>query len=114
MGEASYGTKIQNCSFKGSVSGENCIGGIVGRYYGGSTVSGCYANADITATAIESYAGGIAGQILVGNDSKSVNANTSNCYFVNTSVVTMIFKNIFSEVCHLCHYRLVVMKVMCF
>lgn len=84
VGEASYGTKIQNCSFKGSISGDNCIGGIVGRYYGGSTVSGCYANADITATAVDSYAGGVAGQILVGNDNKSVNANTSNCYFAGT------------------------------
>ncbi len=80
VGEASYGTKIQNCSFKGNVCGENYVGGIAGRYYGGATVLSCYANADVTATSIESYAGGIVGQISVGHK-KSVNADTKNCYF---------------------------------
>lgn len=55
-----YGT-LQNCSFEGTVSGKNNVGGIVGINEGTGELTACAAAGMITG---EHYTGGIAGQNL--------------------------------------------------
>ena len=53
----SWGT-IENCSVSGSVSGTNCVGGVVGSQKAGSTI-GCSSSAIVKGTR---YVGGVAGE----------------------------------------------------
>ena len=53
----SWGT-IENCSVSGSVSGTNCVGGVVGSQKAGSII-GCSSSAIVKGTR---YVGGVAGQ----------------------------------------------------
>ena len=55
-----YGT-LQNCSFEGTVSGKNNVGGIVGINEGTGELTACAAAGTITG---EHYTGGVAGQNL--------------------------------------------------
>ena len=54
---SSWGT-IENCSVSGSVSGTNCVGGVVGVQIGGS-ITGCSSSATVKGTR---YVGGVAGE----------------------------------------------------
>ena len=53
----SWGT-IENCSVSGSVSGTNCVGGVVGSQKAGS-ITGCSSSAIVKGTR---YVGGVAGE----------------------------------------------------
>ena len=53
----SWGT-IENCSVSGSVSGTNCVGGVVGVQIGGS-ITGCSSSATVKG---KHYVGGVAGE----------------------------------------------------
>ena len=53
----SWGT-IENCSVSGSVSGTNCVGGVVGSQKAGSII-GCSSSAIVKGTR---YVGGVAGE----------------------------------------------------
>ena len=54
---SSWGT-IENCSVSGSVSGTNCVGGVVGGQKAGSII-GCSSSATVKGTR---YVGGVAGE----------------------------------------------------
>ncbi len=79
VGEMGYGGLIQNCDFTGNVSGTTLVGGILGKAHGGGSISSCYANAEVSASG--GMAGGIAGYILVGNHANSVDGSIENSYF---------------------------------
>ena len=57
VGGYSWGT-IENCSVSGSVSGTNCVGGVVGSQKAGSII-GCSSSAIVKGTR---YVGGVAGE----------------------------------------------------
>jgi len=80
VGEAAFGSKIINCSFNGTVKGNENAGGIAGKIHNGSSISSCYVNADISASA-EGYAGGITGIIQVGAHATSADALIEKSYF---------------------------------
>ncbi|MDH7506201.1 MAG: hypothetical protein QHH15_00235 [Candidatus Thermoplasmatota archaeon] len=66
---------IEKCRYKGTVSGANYVGGIVGRHYlhySGSTITECFSQGTVTASA--TYAGGIAGY--------HYNAPIANCFSI--------------------------------
>lgn len=86
VGEAGYGSTIRNCDFSGSVTGTNLVGAIAGKLHAGGTISNCYANADVAAT--NGHAGGIAGNITVGNKTNSVDGLVENSYFAGTAAGT--------------------------
>jgi len=84
VGEHGYGAKVVNCDFTGTVKGYDYVGGIIGKYQGGASVSECYANAQVTATSEEGYAGGIAGYIYTGNADTAVDAIVEKSYFAGS------------------------------
>jgi hypothetical protein len=76
------GVSIENCVNKATVSGGGYIAGILGYSTTGNVnVTGCANQGAITATATNSYAGGIAGYITDGSDHI-----INNC--INKGVVT--------------------------
>ena len=83
-GEMGYGSKIINCSFNGTVSGNNYVGGIVGSDAAGGSIDGCYANAVLTASDAAGVAGGIIGYANVGYNTSSTDFALSNSYFIGT------------------------------
>lgn len=84
VGELGYGSIVRNCDFSGTVTGKSMVGGIAGKIQGGGTISSCYANADVTATMDAGIVGGIAGYVVVGNNSNSANMVCENSYFAGT------------------------------
>lgn len=79
-GEMSDGSRIQNCSYKGTVSGDNAdgiVGGIVGKIYCSGNVENCYFNGSIrnNTSAVHS-AGGIVGKASITGGENYI----SNCY----------------------------------
>ncbi len=82
VGELGYGGLIQNCDFTGTVSGTTLVGAILGKAHGGCTISSCYANAEISAS--DGMAGGLVGQILVGQHKNSADGLVENSYFAGT------------------------------
>ncbi len=54
----SWGT-IENCSVSGSVSGTNCVGGVVGGQQSSGSIIGCSSSATVKGTR---YVGGVAGE----------------------------------------------------
>ena len=73
----SWGT-IENCSVSGSVSGTNCVGGVVGSQKAGS-ITGCSSSAIVKGTR---YVGGVAGQT---NSSATLTA----CYATGNVIIEM-------------------------
>ena len=73
----SWGT-IENCSVSGSVSGTNCVGGVVGSQKAGSII-GCSSSAIVKGTR---YVGGVAGQT---NSSATLTA----CYATGNVIIEM-------------------------
>lgn len=86
VGHAGSGTSISYVYNKGSVSGSNKVGGLVGVLQGGS-VTNAYNSGDITAdgSLIVISAAGFAGGI-VGTGIDGTTSSISNCY--NTGAVT--------------------------
>lgn len=74
---SSWGT-IENCSVSGSVSGTNCVGGVVGGQKAGSII-GCSSSATVKGTR---YVGGVAGQT---NSSATLTA----CYATGNVIIEM-------------------------
>ena len=74
---SSWGT-IENCSVSGSVSGTNCVGGVVGVQIGGS-ITGCSSSATVKGTV---DVGGVAGQT---NSSATLTA----CYATGNVIIEM-------------------------
>lgn len=81
VGEFGYGSVIRNCDFSGTVKGSSITGGIIGKVRGGGTISGCYVNAEVTATASDSYAGGLLGCDETGLNTNCVDTLCENSYF---------------------------------
>ena len=79
VGEVAYGGKISNCSFSGTLTGENSVGGIAGKCYQGATVENCYVNAKIIGNS--KYIGGIVGENVTGRYEESLDITISNSYF---------------------------------
>ena len=69
-GEISFDSKIFNCSFNGTVNGNNYVGGIAGKIHKDGTISSCYSNCTVNGT---SKVGGILG------------LNGENCNFTLTN-----------------------------
>ncbi len=76
-GEVAYNSKIQNCSYNGTVRGMNYVGGIVGKFYQNGSCDRCYCNGDVTA---EKYGGGIVG--VISED--AYNVTVGDCYYLGT------------------------------
>ena len=76
----SWGT-IENCSVSGSVSGTNCVGGVVGVQIGGS-ITGCSSSATVKGMV---DVGGVAGQT---NSSATLTA----CYATGNVIIEMALK----------------------
>ena len=74
---SSWGT-IENCSVSGSVSGTNCVGGVVGVQIGGS-ITGCSSSATVKGMV---DVGGVAGQT---NSSATLTA----CYATGNVIIEM-------------------------
>ncbi len=80
VGEMGYGGKVECCDFTGTVSGTDAVGAIVGKIHAGGEISSCYANAEVAAS--NGRAGGLVGYILVGNHANAVDAAVDHSYFV--------------------------------
>lgn len=79
VGEMSWGSKVSNCSFFGTLSGESSIGGIAGKCYQGGSIEKCYVNAEITGN--NRNVGGIVGELTTGKYDSSLSINIYNNYF---------------------------------
>jgi hypothetical protein len=77
-----YGGDFKNCSYEGTIMGENEVGGMIGVSYGYSIViEGC--KVDATVTASNGNAGG-----LVGGTNNSYSPTVYGCYSAGTISAT--------------------------
>ena len=63
------GATIKNLEIKGTVSGKDCVGGVVGHAYGNTLIDNCHVTASVTGTAVN--IGGVVGMLF--------DSTVSNC-----------------------------------
>ena len=77
LGYFSQGGQIEKCNFRGKLSGNNFIGGIVGQCASSKYVKACKADVELTVT--NEYGGGI-----IGGQSSPYQSEISACYSTGT------------------------------
>lgn len=80
VGELGIKGEIKNCSFIGSINGNNKLGGITGSIWQEGTIECCYFNGTISSSNHEANIGGVVGSATAGYDDAVKIVNIKKCY----------------------------------